>query len=89
MLREPRTLLRDGNSLLKADGLCVHQISLADHSYRDDAGICRVNFLRFSDDEWRDRSAKTARHQYENRLRSSQYPPIFETAGFDVLEIGG
>ena len=78
--------LRNANRLLKADGVCVHLIDTSDHDSDPAAGICQVDYLRYGDEEWRERMASGVVSHYVNRLRASQYPPIFEAAGFDILE---
>ena len=77
-------ILRHGKGLLKPGGLSVHLIDNSDHNARELYGAARFDFLRFDDAEWAgmddDRTKNT------NRLRSSEYIPIFEAAGFSILE---
>ncbi|RXH19837.1 hypothetical protein [Bradyrhizobium guangzhouense] len=63
--------------------LTVHSIDYSDHYARQDRGISRLNFLRFSDEEWRPFNSGK---QYVNRLRHSDYLRLFREAGFAILE---
>lgn len=80
-----RLILRTAVRLLKPDGICVHQIDHTDHSDPVDRTIAKVNFLRYDDEQWSRYTDGWA--PYVNRLRASEYLPIFEDCGLDVLEI--
>lgn len=58
-------------------------IDYSDHYGHRGGSVSRVNFLRFSDEEWR---AYQSRLLWQNRLRHPDYRPLFERAGFAVLE---
>lgn len=81
-------LLRNGFRMLRPGGIAVHLIDHKDHAdplARFDADAPRFEFLRLEDPEWRKHSERS--HVYTNRLRSSEYMPYFESAGFDTLEV--
>ena len=63
--------------------LTVHSIDHSDHYARSDSNVSRLNFLRYSDDEWRPFNSGK---QYVNRLRHSDYLRLFREAGFRIIE---
>lgn len=81
-------LLRNGHRLLRPGGIAVHLIAHtdhADHLTRFNPDASRFDFLQFEDRQWHERSQENA--IYTNRMRSSEYLPYFQAAGFDILEI--
>lgn len=64
-------------------GLTTHSIDYSDHYARSDPKVSRLNFLRYSDEEWRPFNSGM---QYVNRLRHSDYLRLFREAGFTILE---
>lgn len=64
-------------------GVTTHSIDYSDHYARSDKSISRLNFLRYSDKEWRPFNSGK---QYVNRLRHSDYVRMFTEAGFTILE---
>lgn len=64
-------------------GITTHSIDYSDHFARSDPGISRLNFLRYSDEEWRPFNSGK---QYVSRLRHSDYLRLFRQAGFTILE---
>lgn len=77
-------VLRHGGHLLKPGGLSVHLIDNSDHNAHECSGVSRFSFLRFDDAEWLRMDYSQTKNT--NRLRSSEYLPIFESAGFNELE---
>ena len=75
-------ILESALNQLSPDGLCVHLIDLSDHFQHSDATIPRLNFLRFSNDEWIKYAGN--RFMYMNRLRASEYLSRFATCGLTV-----
>jgi hypothetical protein len=69
--------------MLTRDGMSIHLIDYSDH-YARGQPISRVNFLKFSEAEWRPFNSSL---QYVNRLRHSEYVKIFEDTGFSVLKV--
>ena len=76
-----KDMLRGLRAITK--GITVHSIDYSDHYARSDKNVSRLNFLRYSDAEWRPFSSGK---QYVNRLRHSDYLRLFEDAGFRILE---
>lgn len=64
-------------------GITTHSIDYSDHYARSDKTVSRLNFLRYSDEEWRPFNSGK---QYVNRLRHSDYVRMFREAGFTILE---
>lgn len=77
-----RRVLDTGARLLKPGGVSAHRIDHSDHFAYSDRKIGKCNFLRFDDDEWNRRAGN--RFAYLNRLRGSQYLPLFEASGFEI-----
>lgn len=75
-------IFRELRRILKAGGNVSAQIDYSDHYAHTDRSITRLNYLRFSEQDW-------ARHNhkfhYQNRLRHSHYRRIFQEAGFEIL----
>jgi SAM-dependent methyltransferase len=75
--------LTEARRLLRPDGLLLHVIDPSDHFSHDDDSITAINFLQFSDDEWRRLAGN--HFMYHNRLRAHEYVQLFEKAGFKIL----
>lgn len=79
-----RKILKEGNRIIKKDGLFIHWIDYSDHFSYSDKSISSINFLQYSDDEW-ERYAGN-RYMYMNRLRHDDFIGLFESVGHRVLE---
>ncbi|MBR0958777.1 hypothetical protein JQ566_15640 [Bradyrhizobium japonicum] len=75
------TLLKGLRAVTK--GITTHSIDYSDHYARSDKSVSRLNFLRFSDEEWRPFNSGK---QFVNRLRHSDYLRLFREAGFAIME---
>lgn len=75
------TLLKGLRAVTK--GVTTHSIDYSDHYARSDKSVSRLNFLRYSDEQWRPFNSG---RQYVNRLRHSDYLRMFRDAGFTILE---
>lgn len=80
-LDQLRALLSSLRTITK--GTTTHRIDYSDHYARSDKSVSRLNFLRYSDDEWRPFNCG---RQYVNRLRHSDYLRLFREAGFQIVE---
>jgi SAM-dependent methyltransferase len=80
-----RDILTEGQRLLRADGLLVHLVDFSDHFAHIDAAISEINFLRFTDRQWRRYGA--GRFTYHNRLRVDEMTRLFESAGVQALSV--
>jgi SAM-dependent methyltransferase len=68
--------------VLKVKGILSIKIDYSDHYSHTDSSIGKLNFLYFSDFEW-----KKYNHNchFQNRLRHKEYYSIFVSSGFQVL----
>jgi hypothetical protein len=80
-----KSVLREGNRVVKDGGLFVHNIDLSDEFAQSDDTITSVNFLRFSDKEWERITAN--KYMRMNRLRIDDYQELFRQSGQTVLSI--
>ena len=75
-------ILRESQRILKPGGLALHNIGCNDHYAFFDPSISFVNFLRFSETEWRLWNNPI---QYQNRLRAPQFLDLAAEAGLKVI----
>ncbi len=70
--------------ILKDSGKSIHFIDPSDHFQHQDKTITKINFLKYSQEEW----AKIGENQfaYCNRLRYLEYKKIFTNLGFRILK---
>jgi SAM-dependent methyltransferase len=76
-------ILREGNRIIRSDGLFVHRVDYSDHFSHSDTRISPINFLQYSDTQW-ERYAGN-RYMYMNRLRHDDFLALFESASHRVL----
>lgn len=86
-----RRILGAAARLLKPDGILAASIDHTDHlshvnhpTHRDPT-ISKINFLRYDDEQWNQIAVNLDIDT--NRLRASEYLPIFQDSGFDLIEI--
>jgi SAM-dependent methyltransferase len=78
------SILREASRLVTKSGLICHHIDLSDHYSHADPSISKINFLRFSSEQWR--SIDNDRFGYQNRLRADDYAEIYREAGQRILK---
>ncbi len=76
-------ILREGNRIVRRDGLFVHMVDYSDHFSHDDRSISAINFLQYSDERWNRYAGN--RYMYTNRLRHDDVLALFEAAGHQIL----
>lgn len=76
-------ILRECRRILRPDGVMCHFVDHSDHYAHSDPSIGPYNFLVFTARQWR---RYNPRIHYQNRLREDDYIPLFEQAGFTVIE---
>ena len=77
-----RGILLEARRLLKPGGLGIHWIDMSDHFSHGDHSISPVNFLQFSDREWRKLAGN--RFMYQNRMRVDDYIMLLGEIGATV-----
>jgi hypothetical protein len=70
-------ILKEAKRLTKEDGLIVHYIDLTDHFSHSDQSITYINFLQFSEDQWKRLAGN--RYMYHSRLRIDDYLDMFKS----------
>ena len=78
-----KQILEEGNRLVRSDGMFIHQIDYSDHFSHSDEKISAINFLKYSDDEWKRYAGN--RYAYTNRLRHDDFISLFQSVGHRVL----
>ena len=82
-LESVQSILHTASRLLRPGGICAHFIDHSDHYAHHDAGLSPINFLRFDDPQWSSHKRLTS----VNGLRASEYLPLFENAGLNILTV--
>jgi SAM-dependent methyltransferase len=76
-------ILLEGRRVVRQDGLLIHRVDFSDHFSEVDARITTVNFLRYSERQWRWYAGN--RYNYHNRLRIDELESIVRAAGLEVV----
>jgi SAM-dependent methyltransferase len=76
-------ILAEAKRVLRRGGLLVHHIDPSDHFSHSDDSIAAINFLKFSEGDWRRWAGN--RFMYHNRLRARDFISLFEGAGARIL----
>lgn len=76
-------ILREGNRVLKADGVFLHRVDYSDHFSHSDPSLTPVNFLQYREGRW-DKIAGN-RYMYMNRIRVDDMVELFKDAGHEIL----
>jgi SAM-dependent methyltransferase len=80
-----RDILEEGNRILAEDGLFINFIDYSDHFSHTDKNISGINFLQYSDKEWKKYAGN--KYTYVNRARHDEFIELFKSVGHDFLEI--
>jgi hypothetical protein len=78
-----RGILIESCRVLSRNGIAFHHIDPSDHFSHADSRISKINFLRYSDEEWNRYAGN--RFAYHNRLRLSDYLRLFEECGHRII----
>jgi len=78
-------IINEGNRIVKNNGLFINYIDYKDHFCSSDPDISAINFLQYSDLEWKKYAGN--RYMYMNRLRHDDYLNLFENAGHKILKV--
>jgi SAM-dependent methyltransferase len=79
------SIFREGQRLLRPDGLFIHHIDFSDHFAHSDPGISCVNFLQFSEREWERLVGN--RYMYHNRLRVDEFLALIKSVGLEIQSV--
>jgi len=80
-----KDILTEGNRLIKDDGLFIHHIDYSDHFSHSDTNITSINFLQYSDEDWK--KYTNNRYMYMNRLRHDDFIHLFESSNHEIVDI--
>jgi hypothetical protein len=83
-LEHLKSILIEGNRIVKKDGLFVHKIDYSDHFSHTDNKISVINFLQYSHKQWRRYAGN--KYMYMNRLRHDDFETLFRSVGHSILE---
>jgi len=78
-------IMSEAKRLLTKDGVALHAIDLSDHFEHTDKSIPKINFLRFSDKQWKIIAGN--QFAYCNRLRASDYLSIFRGQNWTIENV--
>jgi hypothetical protein len=76
-------IMVEGNRIVKDTGLFVHRIDYTDHFSHSDNTITALNFLQFSDNEWKKYAGN--KYMYMNRLRHDDFINLFLSTGHRIM----
>lgn len=82
--RDLEAILRTALPLIRHGGIMSHYIDMADHYSYFDPRISPLNYLRFSENQWK---WIENRIQCQNRMRLSQYLELFRRLDLEILEV--
>ena len=77
-------ILKEGKRIISDTGLFIHKIDYKDHFSYSDNNISSINFLQYSDEEWKRYAGNN--YMYMNRLRHDDFINLFRSAGHQILE---
>lgn len=78
-------VLKEGNRLIKENGLFIHRIDYRDRFSHADAALSPLNFLQYGDQEW-DRYVGN-RCMYMNRLRVDDIEELYQRCGHEIVKL--
>jgi SAM-dependent methyltransferase len=78
-----RNILLEGNRIIKKDGLFVNSIGLEDHFANFSKTVSKINFLQYSDDEWK--KYNNNKYVYVNRLRYDDFFTMFNDVHHEII----
>ena len=79
-----KQILKEGNRIVKDNGLFIHKIDYGDHFAHSDPTISAINFLQYSDDEWNKYAGN--RYMYMNRLRHDDFVDLYQSVGHQIIK---
>jgi hypothetical protein len=77
-----RDLMCESRRILRPGGLALHNVACNDHYAHIDPGISFVNYLQYSESQWRKWNNSL---QYQNRLRAPEFLDLATEAGLEII----
>jgi SAM-dependent methyltransferase len=74
-------LYRESRRILASRGIMFHSVNCGDHYAYVDRSISQLNYLRYSDEDWRKWNNDFL---YQNRMRADEFVARARQAGFEV-----
>jgi SAM-dependent methyltransferase len=78
-----RDILLEGGRIIKPGGLFINSVDYQDHFAVYTKTIHRLNFLRYSDNEWEKYNSN--KYTYVNRMRHGDFLRLFEELGHEII----
>ena len=85
-LKDLRENLNFLKKIIKKSGIISALIDYSDHYSHTDIKIGNLNFLQYSDNEWKKYNTPML---FQNRLRHQDYRKLFKSYGYKLFEIKG
>ena len=76
-------IIEEGNRITSPDSLFINYIDYHDHFSTREKNISAINFLKYSDKEWKKYAGN--KYMYMNRLRHDDYIKLFEDVGHEII----
>ncbi len=83
--RSIESIMKNINKSLSKETIQVHFIDYSDHFSHSDTNISKINFLKFTNLQWRMIAGN--RYMYMNRLRHDDYLSLFNNSPYKVVNI--
>ncbi len=80
-----KAILQEANRITKSSGLLLHLVDHTDHFSHADASLSPINFLQYSDTQWR--RYANHRYAYVNRLREDDYLQLIRECKLEVCAV--
>ena len=77
-----RDIFTEAKRILVRGGAAIHFVDMSDHFQHQDSAITRINFLKFSETEWKRIAGNE--FAYCNRLRASDLLKLFGELGYAI-----
>lgn len=82
-IEDVKSILKECYRILKCGGIYSLNVSYMDMYTNFDKKITVYNYLKFSNEEWKQYSPPL---HYQNRMRHCDYVKIFQDCGFEIIE---
>lgn len=76
-------ILKEGNRIIKENGLFINSIDYFDHFMHFDDKISSINFLQYSDSRWKKYADN--KYMYMNRMRHDDFLELFHKSNHQIV----